>query len=217
MNKNIVAYAAMFLAGALIGSGVTYTVVNKKLEDKYKEQTEKEIESVRSGFAKMQKEIYEKNEAQKAQIWKQWEADTLANNLGYKGTKDIPEPEVPAELSEKSTSELTQEVQNILDKASNEAVSNITKKPELIDNDIYIISQEQYGELDGYDMQDMSYYRNGVLTDNVGDVVENPKDVLGETVLTLLDTYADAGFTEAFVRDDIHGIDYEIDFADEDF
>lgn len=57
MNKHILEKIALVTGGILIGSGVTYLVVNKRLEQKYSDIAQAEIEAGREHYKMMRKEF----------------------------------------------------------------------------------------------------------------------------------------------------------------
>ena len=71
--------------------------------------------------------------------------------------------------------------------------------------------------MERYDNEILIYYHDGIVTDSTGNVIDNPKTILGNTVMELLPTYDSSGFTETYVRNDILHRDYLIDIAGCDF
>ena len=74
----------------------------------------------------------------------------------------------------------------------------------------YVISPEEFGEI-GYSTMSLTYYNDGVLTDEDGDIIEDVDDIVGRDSL---DTFGDYEEDSVFVRDDRKKTDYEI-LADE--
>lgn len=71
----------------------------------------------------------------------------------------------------------------------------------------YVIPPEEFGELDGYETYSLTYYADGVLADDSGDIVDNIEDIVGEDSLTHFGEYED---DSVFVRNDSLKNDYEI-------
>lgn len=71
----------------------------------------------------------------------------------------------------------------------------------------YIIPPENFGELDDYEEVSLIYYSDGVLTDDMDEVIENPGDIVVENFETHFGEYED---DSVFVRNDILKCDYEI-------
>lgn len=71
----------------------------------------------------------------------------------------------------------------------------------------YVISPEDFGELDEYEKVSLTYYADGVLTDEDDEVIDDVEDIIGEDSLTHFGEYED---DSVFVRNDILKTDYEI-------
>lgn len=110
---------------------------------------------------------------------------------------------------------LTQE--DYEDLVSNEGYfnySNIDKKEKGGDqmatkkNLPYIITPEDFGEHDDYDTVSLTYYADGVLTDDYSDEeIEDPDELVGPDFAEHFGEYED---DSVFVRNDILKTDYEI-------
>lgn len=70
----------------------------------------------------------------------------------------------------------------------------------------YVIEPEEFGE-DGFDTQTLTYYADGVLVDDLDDIVEDPDVVIG---LENLKVFEEFGASSVIVRNDIFKVDYEI-------
>ena len=82
------------------------------------------------------------------------------------------------------------------------------KKEEVPDVDKpYVITPEEFGELDEYDAISLNYYADGVLTNDWDELIENVDDVVGIDSLTHFGEYED---DSVFVRNDRLKADYEI-------
>jgi hypothetical protein len=71
----------------------------------------------------------------------------------------------------------------------------------------YVIPPEQYGERDGYDVESLNYYADGVLTDDWDNVIEDVEGVVGKESLEHFGEYED---DSVFVRNERLKTDYEI-------
>lgn len=70
----------------------------------------------------------------------------------------------------------------------------------------YVISPDEFGE-NNYETESLTYYEDGVLTDDFGNVIENVDELVGLDSLNHFGEYED---DSVFVRDDRLKIDYEI-------
>ena len=81
-----------------------------------------------------------------------------------------------------------------------------------------MINQESVGGLhDEYEIEDLTYYSNGVLTNNLDEQVSDAEELLGKTMLDLVAQYEDSGFSVVCIRNDKLMKDFIIDFAGYDF
>lgn len=71
----------------------------------------------------------------------------------------------------------------------------------------YVISPEEFGELEEYEQISLTFFADGVLTDDDYEVIENPDEIVGEESLTHFGEYED---DSVFVRNDKMKCDYEI-------
>jgi hypothetical protein len=71
----------------------------------------------------------------------------------------------------------------------------------------YVISPEEFGELEDYEKVDLVYYADGVLADDMDEVIYDIKDTVGEDSLSRIGEYED---DLIHVRNDELRIDYEI-------
>lgn len=89
--------------------------------------------------------------------------------------------------------------------------SNETKSEKVEENNVsvpYIIDEEDFGELDGYEAVTMEYYSDGTLCDPDGKPIpkEENEDVLGSEAVKLLESGEDS----VYIRDDGTKMDMEI-------
>ena len=70
----------------------------------------------------------------------------------------------------------------------------------------YVISPEEFDEI-GYEVSSLTYYADGVLADDVDDVIENVDALVGEDSLKAFGEYED---DSVFVRNDALKTDFEI-------
>lgn len=93
--------------------------------------------------------------------------------------------------------------------------SDSNKKPEEGDEDMsdapYVISPEEFDELDDYDVESLTLYADGVLTDDFNNVIEDVDSLVGSENLDRFGEFED---DSVFVRNDRLKCDYEI-LADE--
>lgn len=74
-------------------------------------------------------------------------------------------------------------------------------------DDPFVIDPSEFGENPEYDTETLTYFADGVLVDDVDDVIEEPDIVVG---LENLKIFEEFGATTVYVRNDIYRTDYEI-------
>ena len=164
--KNL-AYILTFVAGAVVGSAVTYKVVSERYEE--------DIRSV--------KEVYYSKKIEQVK----------------EDTESTPKKEVAST-----------EYSNILN--TNEYGADEGGKK--MDIAPYFISIDEYGEMDDYEQVQLFYYKDGVLADELDNVIRDIDDAIGEDSLEYLDECEDS---VVFIRNENNQTDYEVLISDREF
>lgn len=178
--KNVI----MFALGAATGSLITWKLVEKK----YKDLADEEIASVVERFKNREKEEME----QHTEIVREFLEDEF-----------VPE-------DQNGNEELQEEVEKLGYFYSDEGVT-LDKYTVKVDNGEefvapYIISPQEYGEKDDWDIKSWEYYSDGVLVDETGEIVGNPGDIIGNA----LEHFGDYDDDSVYVRNENIECDYEI-------
>lgn len=71
----------------------------------------------------------------------------------------------------------------------------------------HIVTPEEFGDIDEYDTKSLTYWQDGVLTDENDKVVEDVESLVTEDALTHFGEYEE---DSVFVRNDREKVDYEI-------
>lgn len=167
MIKNV----SIFIAGAAIGSAVTWKLV----KNKYEQIANEEIASVKEHFSK-------------------------------KAESKVEEPKETEETELENFS--AEEVEEYLSLANDYAKSS--EKGEGIvasGGDPYVITPEEFGEMDGYETKSLTYYACKTLEDENYEIVTNVDELIGKESLTHFGEYEDDC---VHVRNDRLHIDFEI-------
>lgn len=176
-----------FVAGAAIGSVVTWKLIEKK----YKDLADEEIESVKETF---------KN--RKSRITKDEVKETVEKVINkWKEPKETVEDIVTSEGYYTEDEEETEE-----DDESNYTV-DVDPGVEVIVP--YVITPEQFGEYDEYGTKTLTYYADNVLTDEI----DNP--ITSDEMITMigpdaLDHFGEYEDDSVYIRDEMNEMDYEI-------
>ena len=176
-----------FVAGAAIGSVVTWKLIEKK----YKDLADEEIESVIETF---------KN--RKSRITKDEVKETVEKVINKcKEPKEIVEDIVTAE---KYSIENEEEIDE--DDESNYTI-DVDPGVEVIAP--YVITPEQFGEYSEYGTKTLTYYADNVLTDEIDNPItsEEMETMIGPDALDHFGEYED---DSVYIRDEMNEMDYEI-------
>lgn len=183
MMKSTLSKIAIFGAGAIVGSVITWKVV----ETRYEKIIEEEIDSVREAFAIRMGRV---------------ENTTIDNELDE--IDDDVETLMPRNSIDAKGYEKLLNREKYKDYARGEDddddVSDDKEAP-------YVITPEEFGWLHDYETISLTYYADGVLTDEEDDVIDDVDDAVGEDSLTHFGEYADDA---VYVRNDKRKCDYEI-------
>ena len=142
--------AVIFVAGAAVGSLVTWRV----LKIKYEKLADKEIESVKEAFSK------------KIPVVKTEE--TKPSELADKATHKPDITKYAAELSKRGYVDYA----GLGDNDTNEEEDDDIFGPE-------VISPDQFGEDNGYAKISFTYYADGVLADDVDEEIDDIDSMIG--------------------------------------
>ena len=176
-----------FVAGAAIGSVVTWKLIEKK----YKDLADEEIESVIETF---------KN--RKPRITKDEVKETVEKVINkWKEPKETVEDIVTAEGYSTEDEEETEE-----DDESKYTV-NVDLGVEVIAP--YVITPEQFGEYSEYGTKTLTYYADNVLTDEIDNPITSGEmeTMIGPDALDHFGEYED---DSVYIRDEMNEMDYEI-------
>ena len=164
----------------IIGTAIGSFVTWKIVKDKYAKIAQEEIDSVKEVFCKRAtKETHESED-------KKEDAAAAARHKVniYEYAKILNEEGYSSENDEK--------------KGGEEPMAKECKP--------YVITPEEFSN-GGYNVESLTYYADGVLTDDWGVVVEDPDELVGEDFASHFGEYED---DSVFVRNEKYRLDYEI-------
>lgn len=187
-----------FFTGATVGGAAVWYIT----KERYAQLAEEEINSV--------KEAYAHREQKKEKV------DEVMQRYRGEG-EDTDEPKTPvvtAKLAEKeSISEYAKRVQNGAPMEYSKTVvppkAETREEPVQSENsgDVpYVISPDEFDELDGYTPISLTYFADGVLADEYGVIVDNMEEIVGDGLNHFGEYEEDA----VYVRNDAKRCDYEI-------
>ena len=176
----------LFTAGLVAGSVVTW----KMTKDKYEQWANDEIRMMREYYNQKEEEYYEE--------------------------EDLDEEPIEAEVrTERSTKPDLTEYTSRLNESGYTDYSEISKKDEEEDNESdmeekpYVISPEEFGDFDDYETIELTYYKNGYVTDDQDILMSNDEveEAIGWNNITRMGEYEEDAL---HVRNEKRKTDYEI-------
>ena len=177
----------LFTAGLVMGSVVTW----KMTKDKYEQWANDEIHMMREYYNQKEEEYYEE--------------------------EDLDEEPIEAEVrTERSTKPDLTEYTSRLNKSGYTDYSEISKKDEKEEDDEsdmeekpYVISPEEFGDFDDYETIELTYYKNGYVTDDQDILMSNDEveEAIGWNNITRMGEYEEDAL---HVRNEKRKTDYEI-------
>ena len=177
----------IFLLGALTGGGTVWYFT----KEYYRRLADAEIDSV-LGSDRYEKKAEEKKEEKKEEVKKK------DNKIRYEElTRNYTKPSVTDYAS----------------KYDHEGEIATDHPVDDDEEDAYVISPQEFGELDDYDKITLNYYADGYLVEGES-VIENVNDVIGPDAL---DSFGDYEDDAVYVRNDKLRTDYEVLYNESNF
>lgn len=205
MSKASTGFA--FVAGLTIGAAGAWYY----LKDKYAKLAEEEIASVKAAYAKREKPTTE----EKAGHFHQNCTDCPLANIknGEQTLEAVSLVNAAKNMDKGSITEYTQRLQEA---GYKDYSRTIDEKPSGTPGEVpYVISPDEFGELEDYTKVSLTYFADGVLADECGEIVDDVEEIIGDG----LDHFGEYEDDSVFVRSDAKRCDYEIlkdlrDFSD---
>lgn len=224
MNNKIALFGA-FSLGALAGGASVFAFIKKNYIKK--DIYEKEISTARKEYAEMQEELLEEKNLLEEEKRSLAERNTLEKarimDDYKKGISSFGYVDEVLGRANNSLERLEQKPKQnpIFGKdpwgKTEEKEKDIPEQVEDDDEDkIYLIGEEDFGQI-GYDIRDVTFYDNGYVTDEVGQPITNIEEAFGDSIMDILSSYSQGGFKEAYVRNDVLKVDFDIELAGTDF
>lgn len=177
-----------FLAGAAVGGGSVWYV----LKARYEEISEQDIYSAKQAFRAREEKL-------------QREIDNLKERL------EIPDMDTEEPKAIQASAAKNREKGDINDYAKmvNRVQYSRTSVPQPPEHEVeapYVISPDEFGEIEGYTQISLIYFDDGILSDENGVIIDEPEDIVGDA----LNHFGEYEEDSVFVRSDPKRCDYEI-------
>lgn len=169
----------IFAIGALSGTFVGAQIAKKK----YEEIANEEIEEIRDYYRKVNKEL----------------ADQLVDKTAE--PEKVEEPKEVEEIVEER-----KQYESIIKRGNYMAVDE--EEQNNVCDEAYPIDPSEFGNEGKNATETLTYFADGVLVNEVDEVVEDPDLVVGRHHIDIFNEFPDA--TCVYVRNDLDGMDYEI-------
>ena len=200
MNRKTLVKAFIFVAGAAIGSAVTWKVV----KNKYEQITQEEIKSVKEEYSRLTKLMRMEIDACHRVTEAHTEDEVTDNDDSIDNNLDFSEPE----NNQVEYHKLTSKYRGTPDESeSNEEGDGIGDDDLPFINGPYVISPDEFASSPpGYSACPIDYYKDGILADGWG-VKLNIEETIGEDAINHFGDYVD---DVVHVRNERTQIDYEV-------
>lgn len=199
--NNKVNCGIMFATGLVLGLGGGYFFAKKK----YEVIANEEIESAKEAFNETNQNLANKLNKLSEQAAEELLANKGNSPMDY--INKINQEENESEDIKLDDSAITEEeVSNIFVKYGGKEVAPTPSVPNISSEPIYVITPDEYGELDNYNLVSLTLTKDGYLLDDHNEVVDDPLGAVGDTLVDMGKYEDDA----IHVRNDIRQCDYEV-------
>lgn len=196
MNDNFKTLLA-FLAGAAAGSVATYFIVKTKFE----QIAQEEINSVKKTY----KARYEYGDAEAcSELEETLEEEDAQWDRVEEAAKEVRRPMEMPDLKEYAAKVAGLGYAPVPEEEPEETMEGVMEAMD--DERPYVIDPLTFGD-DDYETETLTYYADGVLTDEWDNIIENVDDLVGEESLTHFGEYEE---DSVHVRNDLLKTDFEI-------
>lgn len=179
-----------FLAGTAIGGVAAWRVANER----YAKISEEDILSVKEAFRNREQKLKDEIEELKSKL---------------EVTECLEEEKVPSTILSTNEHQDKGDINEYVRMVNRTKYAH-TSVPQKEDHSIeapYVISPEEFGEMDGYTQISLTYFEDDdILSDENGVVIDDPEEIVGDA----LNHFGDYEKDSVFVRSDPKRCDYEI-------
>jgi hypothetical protein len=180
-----------FLAGTAIGGMAAWRVANER----YAKISEEDILSVKEAFRNREQKLKDEIEELKSKL---------------EVTECLEEEEkVPSTILSTNEHQDKGDINEYVRMVNRTKYAH-TSVPQKEDHSVeapYVISPEEFGEMDGYTQISLTYFEDDdILSDENGVIIDDPEEIVGDA----LNHFGDYEEDSVFVRSDPKRCDYEI-------
>lgn len=179
-----------FLAGTAIGGMAAWRVANER----YAKISEEDILSVKEAFRNREQKLKDEIEELKSKL---------------EVTECSEEEKVPSTILSTNEHQDKGDINEYVRMVNRTKYAH-TSVPQKEDHSVeapYVISPEEFGEMDGYTQISLTYFEDDdILSDENGVIIDDPEEIVGDA----LNHFGDYEEDSVFVRSDPKRCDYEI-------
>lgn len=183
----------LFVIGAAVGSVATWQFV----KNKYEQIAQEEIDSVKEVFSK--REVSNNDEEKTVETKK-------ARIIAEQAIDKPRVAEYAKKLHDQGYTNYSKDSSVKNNTNNNEKVVKEEEEPMTMDKP-YVIPPDDFGDMDEYEQISLTYYSDGILTDDDDVPITDVDEVVGSESLETFGEYED---DSVFVRNDKLKCDYEI-------
>ena len=179
-----------FLAGTAIGGMAAWRAANER----YAKISEEDILSVKEAFRNREQKLKDEIEELKSKL---------------EVTECSEEEKVPSTILSTNEHQDKGDINEYVRMVNRTKYAH-TSVPQKEDHSVeapYVISPEEFGEMDGYTQISLTYFEDDdILSDENGVIIDDPEEIVGDA----LNHFGDYEEDSVFVRSDPKRCDYEI-------
>lgn len=179
-----------FLVGTAIGGMAAWRVANER----YAKISEEDILSVKEAFRNREQKLKDEIEELKSKL---------------EVTECSEEEKVPSTILSTNEHQDKGDINEYVRMVNRTKYAH-TSVPQKEDHSVeapYVISPEEFGEMDGYTQISLTYFEDDdILSDENGVIIDDPEEIVGDA----LNHFGDYEEDSVFVRSDPKRCDYEI-------
>ena len=208
MNNSIKGLFA-FVAGATVGAAATYFVVKTK----YERLAQDEIDSVKEVFARREEELLSHCDEIRDEV----AVEKLKLNMNTALKPDLAEIVSKIKEKEQVKASAQDETYDYYEDDEPEEDDDIPQEPEVVEPPVltpYVIMPEEFGTEEDYELINLTYYADDVLTDDWDNPIEDIEDMVGLESLKHIGEYAE---DVVHVRNEKYKTDFEIALDEQEF
>ena len=196
MSKFKPAFA--FILGATVGAAVTWYYINEK----YIKCSEEEIASIKEAYHNREEVLEDRIKKLEEQLCELYGEPEIVADAKILVTEKVEDKEDIVNFARgRKYTQYNSSTEEVADK-----IAKIARESRYTIGESYVISPDEFGELDDYAKISLTYYADGILADENCIIIDNVEEIVGDA----LDHFGEYEEDSVFCRNDTKRFDYEI-------